>query len=306
MIALGVLARRLNVIDGRDTQRLSRLLTWFFYPALIYSTFVASFNAAALVQRWALPAGTFLIMLFGYLAGRCVTAFIEMPDKKRKGFLFQCSTNNYSFLPMPLALLYFGESGVASLIYSTLGSEIAVWTLGVYALTGRRIGLAALRHLVNPPLCAIAAAALTIVARDAASTAAAQQVVQSALMANLLSGLLSGLELFGAATIPVAMVVAGSRMAELRPHHVLTGLQFLVTAMRLIVIPGVILLALFAVPLAPDVRQILVLVAVMPAAISSVVLNEMYDGDPQFAASSVFLTHVTAVVTIPFWLAFWF
>jgi predicted permease len=44
--------------------------------------------------------------------------------------LFQCIINNYSFLPMPLAFLFWGEQGLALLIFSTIDSEIAFWTLG--------------------------------------------------------------------------------------------------------------------------------------------------------------------------------
>jgi len=96
-------------------------------------------------------------------------------------FRFQCTINNYSFLPIMLATTLLDEQGVAQIIFSALGAELVVWTLGLQALTGkpasagrgdgapssraarwadgaRRLA-AGLRNLASMPLLAMAAAA---------------------------------------------------------------------------------------------------------------------------------------------------
>ena len=59
-------------------------------------------------------------------------------------FHFLCTMNNYSFLPIMLASMFWGEKGVAMVVFSTLGAEVIVWTFGIQAITGQRAGLRSL------------------------------------------------------------------------------------------------------------------------------------------------------------------
>jgi predicted permease len=190
-------------------------------------------------------------------------------------------------------------------VYSTLGSEAALWTLGVMALTGHKAGMKTLRHLLSIPLLAMAAAVIVILLRDNLFTAPNFAFLKTALVTNATGAVLSSLELFGHATIPIAMLIAGSRMADLNRGLVFTPVQVTVAALRLVIIPAAAILLLLLLPLQPEVRKILLLVAIMPSAISSVMLSEIYNGNAEFAASSVLVTHVGALLTVPVWLALW-
>ncbi|MCP4482207.1 MAG: hypothetical protein GY817_05395 [bacterium] len=44
------------------------------------------------------------------------------------------------------------------------------------------------------------------------------------------------------------------------------------------------------------------IIAIMPAAVTSIVFADIFDGDTQFAAESVLITHILALLTIPLWL----
>ena len=48
--------------------------------------------------------------------------------------------------------------------------------------------------------------------------------------------------------------------------------------------------------------MVLLVVAIMPSAVSSVPLSETYGSDSKFAASAVLTTHVFSLITIPLWL----
>ncbi len=302
MIGMGWVARQRQMIDADTTRNLSRLLTNFFYPALIFTSMLSNFDTAGLAAHWLLPAGGFLIMLTGFGIGLLVERLVVDPHSRQgHAFLFQCTVNNYSFLPMPLALMLWGEPGVAGLIFSTLGPEVAVWTLGVYALSGRRLHRESLRHLVNAPLLTMAAALACILLRDALPSGAVSLLALPAVQASS-DSIMSALTLIGGATIPIAMIVAGSRMAGLQGHHLFSRLQVSVGVLRLIMIPAAAIVLMRMLPLPADVERILCLVAVMPSAITSVVLSEIYRADSEFAASSVLITHFFCLLTIPLWL----
>lgn len=68
---------------------------------------------------------------------------------------------------------------------------------------------------------------------------------------------------------------------------------------RLIAIPVVILLLLQLLPLPPDVRETTAVVALMPAASSSVLVAKQYGGDHGFAGQAIIVTTILSLITIP-------
>lgn len=304
MIGIGWIARRKGVLDAEATRQLSRLLATCIYPALIFSSMTRHFDVQALKSHWILPVGAFGIMFSGFIIGLCVERWFTDPHSRQGHvFLFQCTINNYSFLPMPLALMLWGETGVANLIFSTLGPELAIWTLGVYALSGRKLNRDNFKQLLNPPLLTILATLAFIVLRDIMPIAAsADSSTSDAPLAALGEAIRSAITLLGGATIPLAMIIAGSRMAGLRVHHLVSRTQMALTLLRLVIIPAAVVLMIMMAPFSEESRKILILVAIMPSAVTSVVLSEIYHADSEFAAATVLMTHLLCLLTIPLWL----
>lgn len=302
LIFLGALTRRRGLMDARFTRQLATMLTSVFYPALIFSSIVREFTWGELLGHWALPAGSALIMVLGALMGLAVTRLTRWTDaRQRRTFRFQCTMNNYSFLPMLLALLFWDQRGLALVVYSTLGAEVVIWTLGVYTLSGDSLGWRSLRHLLNMPLLALAAAAGALALLAAAQTLGLTS--RTGIPGAVGGMLVETLRILGAATIPVATLIAGSRMAGLHPSHYVTKPALGIVVMRLAVIPAAVVGVLHLLPFPDLVRQVLLIVAIMPCAITSVTLCEVFDGDSDFAAATVLVTHIAALLTIPLWLS---
>ncbi len=302
MISAGALARRLNFTTPETSQRLARLTVCFFYPALIFSAIFTSYTWPQLVANWVLPAGALMIMTAGYIIGLLFSSLLTFENQRQKNsFRFQCTINNYSFLPLPVAVMLWGKHGMAQLLFSTLGSEIAVWTLGILALTGNRFRRENIRLLFNPPLVALLSAVLAVAVKNIPFL---QPLGEDNFFRQAGNSLLTVLQMFGQATVPLSMFVAGSRMADLKSGHLYTGTQLYVIILRLVAIPAISIALLLYFPIDSATRLTLVLLATMPSAIASVALSEIFEADAQFAASSVLLTHLFSLLTIPGWLAF--
>jgi predicted permease len=166
------------------------------------------------------------------------------------------------------------------------------------ALTGHRLHWRAMKHLVSMPMAAIGAAVLTL----AVAQFTGWQAPAEGLWGDLRQALLAALDIVGKGTVPLAMMVAGSRMADLHPRELLRTPQLALVVLRLAAIPAAALGLLRVLPFAVDARQVLTVVAVMPSAIASVMLSEIYEADSEFAAAAVLLTHGLSLVTIPLWL----
>ena len=303
MIGVGILARKIDVIDRNTSNQMSKLITAFFYPALIFTSLVKNFTSTSLLANWVLPVGTLVIMATGYLTGVFCSHMIRFSSAEEKNqFIFQCTTNNYSFLPLPIVLMLWNETGVAKLIFSTLGSEISVWTLGILALTGNRFTKKSLKNFISPPMLAIFAAIIVIIIKDFIKISCIS-LMTSSIVKEIGTSFFSVIEIFGGATIPIAMFIAGSRMADLKIHNLLTSKQGYLVLLRLLIIPLFTVSILHILPFAQDIRKILIVVAIMPSAVSSVFLSEVYKSDTEFAASAVLTTHLFSLITIPMWLA---
>ncbi len=302
LIFLGALTRRRGLMDARFTRQLATMLTSVFYPALIFSSIVREFTWGELLGHWALPAGSALIMVLGALIGLIVTRLTRWADvRQRRTFLFQCTMNNYSFLPMLLALLFWDQRGLALVVYSTVGAEVVIWTLGIYTLSGDSLSWSSLKHLLNMPLLAMAAAAGALALMATSQTLGL--TLRTGIPAAVGGMFVETLRILGGATIPIAALIAGSRMAGLHPSHYVTKPALGIVALRLAVIPGAVVGVLHLLPFPDLVRQVLLIVAIMPCAITSVTLCEVFDGDSDFAAATVLVTHVAALLTIPLWLS---
>ena len=68
-------------------------------------------------------------------------------------------------------------------------------------------------------------------------------------------------------------------------------------------IPIIALLLLRLLPLPIAERQVLTLVAVMPVSLASITFAKVFHGDEAFVSSTVLITHLLALATIPLLLA---
>ncbi len=301
MLAAGFYARRRDFLNDDSTRRLSMLVTNLLYPAAIFASLVGKFTLRGIADEWVMPVGAFLIIAIGYCCGLLFAFFSRGHETAtRRMFHFQCALTNYVFLPLPLVLVFWPETGLGKLALSSIGSEIGVWTIGILALTGVSFRLEALKKLLSAPMLAILLSIVVLAFREAVPLAFAD----GSLWLESWRALISVGDMLGAATVPMAMLIAGSRMATLRTRNLNQPLQFWLLFVRLIAIPAITVpLLLWALPLEPESRFIIVLIAVMPCSVASVALSEIYRADSDFAAASVLLTTVTCILTVPFWMA---
>jgi predicted permease len=304
IISFGYLLRLRRLIDAPFNRQLSLLLVNVFYPALIVSSLTRNFTWSTLLRNWTLPAGSALIMLTGWAVGTlCLPLLRRQPPRTVGMFRFQCMLNNYSFLPIMLATLLLDEQGVARIVFSTIGAETVVWTLGVRVLTGFRASRReVLRNLLSLPMLAMLTGIALLLLRHLLASAGAGFASQP-LAANIVTMFDRALHMTGQATIPVSAVIVGARMAALERHHIFTRLAACATGLRLLLIPAAAMALIVWLPFPAEVRPVLLIVAAQPCSMASVTLAEVYDSDASFGAATVLLTHLFALLTIPLWLA---
>ena len=67
-------------------------------------------------------------------------------------FRFCAGIFNYGFIAIPVAVALFDDEIVVYIILFNLGVEIAIWTVGIFVLTEKKLNL---KGFLNPPAITI-------------------------------------------------------------------------------------------------------------------------------------------------------
>ncbi len=299
LIGCGFFARRRGLLSEAGTGDMARVLVGIIYPALIL-TRIPRLSAADLLEHWFLPLMILAIALIGLALGLAALRWLDdSANATRRAFLFHCLVNNYLFLPLPIVQWLYGERGVALLFFSSLGYEVTVWTLGVFLFVPGQSLRQRIRNVFSPPLMALLAALAYVALRDGLGG----RWPAGGTLGRLGALAAVGAETLGGATVGVSMLVAGSRIAALKARTLGDRRVWLVSAIRLVAAPLLMLAIVNTLRLDPTARGVILIVAAMPAAIASAIFAERYGGDTEFVAGGLLLTHLWAVVTVPLFLA---
>jgi len=299
LMAVGYVARKRGLVSAVGTSEMVRVLIAVIYPCLIFSS-VTRMNAQELAANWIMPVMAMAIAGTGLTLGLIALRFLKGIDQRRaNAFLFQNMINNYIFLPLPLVMLLWGAEGVALLVFASMGFELILWTVGVFLFNRSSKLSDGIRLMFGPPLIALIFSVGWVCIRDLAAPELPDSGILSGLTHRLLDLFYFGTETVGKATVAISMMVAGSRFSALNVRTAFDRHVWIVATLRLLVTPVVFILILKLIPMAEMAYGVLSVSAVMPAAVASQVFSERFDGDSDFIATTLLITHLGAIITIP-------
>jgi predicted permease len=290
VLAAGYTLRRLGVFTEEGDRSLLGVLVKLFIPCLALDVIVGN-EALARPSNWIVPPLIgFTIAAIGY--GVCFVfgkIFLRESGAART-FASVAGLQNYSYIPLTLCQALFDREVVGVLFAFGLGVDVAMWTLGVGLLPGRRSENKWRRILLNPPTLAVASAL----------------VLNAAGAGIWFPGALdSALHMLGLCAVPTGLIVSGAVLADhMKPGILRTGwgITALGIFLRLGLLPVTILAAAFWLPFDASLKKVLVIQSAMPAAVFPLVLAKMHGGDMPVALRVVLGTMIVSLATIPLWI----
>ena len=272
----------------RTTKILAQLSIGIFSPSLVFVSLTSQYNKTTLLEELYLPVGSFAIAglsaVCGLLAQRCFRSRCDDAESATLGFAF--ALGNYAFLPLAISTSIWGSKAASQLILSTLGSDLAIWTIGIsfFPVRGSR-----LKRLINPPLGALLAALVVLLINSTSLTLAASYLNEL-------------LQVFSLAALPASMTLIGMHLAKAGAIPWRDFRIAVLVVFRTVVLPSLILILVFSWSIDPGTYRVLILLSMMPTAIATVMLSELYGGSPKFAAHCIAATHMAAAIAVPIWL----
>lgn len=299
--SIGFLLVRKRLISEDGLRILSRLVIEVTLPLLIFCQFVERFSFSAFSNWWIFPILSLIITALGFLCGEAILILHkEMPNKKE--FLSLLGFQNSGYLPLILiaTILPFPqrEAMLNYLFLFLLGFNLVIWSFGVWflrsscpesELAGGNATICLknfeLGSLFSPPVLA------TIISLF---------LIAVGLNKFVPSVIIKLLKMIGECTMPLAMLVVGGNLAQIRIFKMeKTAIASLVVT-KLIFFPLVVLFILIIFKVNPLIGLLILLQAAMPSATSLSLIARHYKLEEEFLNQGIFITHIASLITIPF------
>ena len=247
-----------------------------FVPALVFSALAdRSFD---LVGHLAFAIGAFLMIVGSGLIAWWVA---RMSGISHKVLVPTAMFNNCGNLGLPLALLAFGQEGLAAAVVMFMVSNLMHFSFGIWLLDHQARWWNAWRN----PVILAALAGLAVSFSGVA----------------IWEPLRLGIKMLGDVSIPLALFALGVRIAE---SHVMA---LRVGVIGAIVRPasGILLMWLLALLLGLEGEQkaMLIIFGALPPAMINYVFAERYEQGPDEVATIVLIGNIAAILVMPLVLA---
>lgn len=278
VVLVGVLCRRLGYFTDETIRGVTQIVIHITLPCLTVYNMQRPFAMDVLrnfLLTFALAAAAILLALGGTLllfrrrshARRAVLANLE-------GF------SNCGFMGYPIILAVNPDWMIYAVSYN-IAFTFITWTVGVSLYAGRdKISLR--RVLLNPNVISAAIGFILFCGSITLPRVASE-----------------ALSMIGGLTTPLTMLLIGTRVYGVRPGDLRDIDYHLSAALRLVVLPLLVLLAMRLLPVAPEVAGTMFLLTAMPSGTMTAMQAELYGGDTVFAARAIAYSTLLSLLTVP-------
>lgn len=298
----GFIFAKIKAFPEKASEAFSVLVLYGCQPVLI----ITSFQSKEYVP--ALGLNILYVAAFALLAHLIMFALLKLIFFKRSkedkirivryaGVFSNCGFMGFPFLQ---SLFSGGELLPEIMIYGAV--VIAVfnvlnWTFGVYILTGDVREISVKKILLNPVIISVFIGVFLFFVLKKPLVALA---TEGTFCYNALSKLMQSLNFISDTVTPLSMTVIGIKLANINLRQLLfDGWGYVSAALKLILMPMVVLLSVAFLPIDVTVKYTLFFLLGMPSATSTAMFAVKFGKDADFASVCVLLSTVLSIVTIP-------
>lgn len=285
----GYILVKTKLMGEKSSGVLSKLLTYVGMPFLILSsTLNVSFTGEATLKIVCVGiAGVVFTIVAFFLSALLVK---KQEEEKKKGMMRFCMVfSNNGFLGIPLAKAVFGDSPVVTyLIILNIITNILMFTLGIYLISGDKRLISIKKAVLNPVLIAFIVGIILNLIK------VTQYIPEVATFAGHFSNIVT----------PISMTILGMKMAEINMQSLFVkGSVYYTSAIKLVLVPALAISMAFVLRLFMTIDNEIILgffiALAMPTAGLASAFSDAFNGDTENAVSFTLGTTVLSVITIP-------
>ena len=284
ILILGYIGGKTKVLTIADNKPLSKMVNCITNPCSVLHSALCVERALENGEVLKLIAIT-IVMYFGLiLIAQLTTKILGVKPDQQGQYKFMMVFSNVGYMGIPVVRVIFGEEATFCVSIFIMVFYLFIYTYGI-------------RQICSEP---------------GQKGIDWKKVICPMTISSLIAiiGYMCGIQLGGVVkdtlktvaniTTPCAMLIIGCALSTVPIKSVITNWRlYIVALLKLLVIPVAVYLLLKPIMGASMVLGVMVVIMAMPVATIITMLSAQYDKDQTLAASSVFITTLLSVITIP-------
>ncbi len=283
LIAVGFLARKLNIVSQQGQKSLTNLVVYVILPCNIVKAFLTA-DLAQIRDDGLWVFGISLVFhLFCIAYGRLL--FRKPPEGERKCLRFAALCSNAGFLGNPVAEGLYGLEGLALANIYLIPMRTLMWSSGVAIFSGSHNWKQTAKKVATHP-CIIAVIL---------------GIIGMLLRLELPELIMKPLSYLSSCNTAMSMLVIGMILARLEPRQFLDKKVLTFSIHRLVLLPLLVYAACSLLPVSATARNICVILAAMPVAANTSIIADQYNQDSLFATKLVVISTLLSIPSTAIW-----
>lgn len=282
--AIGYALSKARIVDASHSKLLSALVVYVFMPATVFKTFSNNFTVSYIREKYYyLLVGT-VVLISVAVAAHFVSMLLSKDKYTQNVYKYSLTVPNSGYMGYALCEAVYGSATLLNVIIFALPVTVYCYTVGYCILTKAKLEL---KRILNPPVIAILIGAVV--------------GLTGLPLPDLFSDLLSKAS---GCMGPVCMLLTGMAVSEFKIPALLKNVNvYIVTALRLLVIPCLIALVLSL--FCPKEAVIaVVMIYAMPCGLNTIVFPKLIGESCEKGAGLALISHILSCITIPLCIMF--
>ena len=286
-IILGYVLTKCRALPKDSAAVLSKLENNLFIPALVLSTFIENFTVERISQARGLLGVSAVIAIVMAVAAVVISRIVTRDEYIRRIYTYGLAFSNFGFMGNAVMSCLYPDIFFEYLIF-TLPLWILIYIWGVPSLLMKDSGKnqtlrQSAKSFVNPMFIAMVLG-----------------MVIGLVSLPVPKWLMSVVEVSADCMSPMAMILTGCVVASVSLKKTLANFGvYIVSVIRLIVIPAVFIAICSLVKLPETVYICALFSLAMPLGLNTIVIPSAYGKDTTVAAGMAIVSHLMSIVTIP-------
>lgn len=282
MIA-GLVMKKTGIVGETGQKNMTDLVLNLILPCNIIRSFQIEFSWKTMHSFGTILVVSICIQLGCMVLGKLL--FGRMSRNKWKCLYYGTVCSNAGFLGNPIAEGVFGSQGLALASIYLIPQRIVMWSSGISVFSGSRDVKALVKKVLTHPCIIACFIGIFLMLTQLSLPGMVQTTINSLANCNT----------------AMSMMVVGIILADLKLREMADPTVLLYSAVRLILIPVLVLIPCSLLGLDSMVTGVSVLLAAMPAGATTSILAAKYDADPGFATKMIIMSTLASVFTTPVW-----
>lgn len=280
LLLTGFVLVKMKVVTSAFRKALTDFIINFILPCNIIKSFMIEFDMQILQDCFVVLLVSCATQALSIFMGNLL--FSRMEPQKRPCILYATQVSNAGFLGSPIVEGLYGVQGLLYASVYLIPQRIMMWSLGVACYSGIKGKGVVKKVMTHPCIVAVAVGLVFMLSQ-----------------LQLPNWIGEPLAMVGGCNTAMSLIVIGTVLAEVEPKSMFRKESLFYCIVRLVLIPMIVLGGCILIGLDQTVMETSVVLAGMPAALTTSILASQYGRDEKFAVSLIFLSTVGSMVTIP-------